>query len=355
MEKENNLLEEFTWEDNSGIFDVVDKETTEEVTEETTEEVEEETEEVEEDSTEETVEETIEEADDSEEPLEIEGLYSNLAEQMTEDGVFTIDLGEDTIEDAESFMSKINEEVTSRVQNELQDFIQKDLKEDPDAAAFIKFKLQGGSTKDFFALLQDNATAPIDLDMSDEDNQVKVLKHYLMNAEGKDEDEAESYIDYLASNGKRKSTAEKYANKIKADNDKKLEAINQRKQEEAVTRQKERAEYIKGIQKVADETEEVSGIKFNKKDKKELVDFINKPLNYDGQTMTGMAHAMNQVINDPKKLLLMAKLLKSDFDFSDIQKQVETKVTKKTKNKLANIKVNKKPSSSKSGNLWDSF
>lgn len=347
-ETENNLLDEFTW-DEGGIFNVEEtEEVTEEVVEETTEEVTEEAEEVQEDTVEDEV------VEDSE-PLEDEGLYSNLSQQMVEDGVFTIDLGEETIEDAETFMSKVSEEVDKRVKEDIGQFIQKDLKGDPDAEAFIKYKLKGGSTKDFFALLQSNNEAPIDLDLSTEDNQNKVLKHYLMGVEGKDEAEAENYIDYLSSNGKRKSTAEKYSKKLEAINQEKLDKINAQKHQEALDREKEREEYIAGIQNTLDETEEVSGVSFNKTDKKELVSYINKPVNFEGQTMTGMANDMQKVIADPKKLLLLAKLLKSDFDFSEFEKKAETKVTKKTKNRLANIKSNRKPSSSKSGNLWDSF
>ena len=351
-ETENNLLDEFTW-DEGGIFNVEEtEEVTEEVVEETTEKVTEDKEEVQKDTIEDTVEDEV--VEDSE-PLEDEGLYSNLSQQMVEDGVFTIDLGEETIEDAETFMSKVGEEVDKRVKEDIGQFIQKDLKGDPDAEAFIKYKLKGGSTKDFFALLQSNNETPIDLDLSTEDNQNKVLKHYLMGIEGKDEAEAENYIDYLSSNGKRKSTAEKYSKKLESINQEKLNKINAQKHEEALDREKEREEYITGIQTTLNDTEEVSGVSFSKTDKKELVNYINKPLNFEGQTMTSMANDMQKVIADPKKLLLLAKLLKDDFDFSDFAKKAETKVTKKTKNRLANIKSNKKPSSSKSGNLWDSF
>ena len=47
---------------------------------------------------------------------------------------------------------------------------------------------------------------------------------------------------------------------------------------------------------------------------------------------------LNKVFKEPSKLVLLAKILKSDFDFKDFKKKVETETTNKVKSNLENRK-----------------
>ena len=57
---------------------------------------------------------------------------------------------------------------------------------------------------------------------------------------------------------------------------------------------------------------------------------------------------MQDAFSDPQQLLVLAKLLKSKFDISDIKAQAETEVTKKTRSNLQRAKKTSKLSSGRS-------
>jgi hypothetical protein len=43
---------------------------------------------------------------------------------------------------------------------------------------------------------------------------------------------------------------------------------------------------------------------------------------------------LHKIMQDPKKVIVLAKLLKDDLKFDNLKKQIETKVTKETKEKI---------------------
>jgi len=94
----------------------------------------------------------------------------------------------------------------------------------------------------------------------------------------------------------------------------------------------------------------VNEFTFTPQDKKELGGYITNPSVKVGknQFVTAFHKDLQEVIasKDKTKLLLLAKLLKTDFDTKDLLKTAKTVVTKETKSKLADIKLNVKTSSS---------
>ena len=65
--------------------------------------------------------------------------------------------------------------------------------------------------------------------------------------------------------------------------------------------------------------------------------------------MTQMQTDLQNVFQDPEKILIIAKLLRNDFDVSDVIRDTETKVTRKTKDKIERKSTKMKSSNSSTG------
>ena len=82
--------------------------------------------------------------------------------------------------------------------------------------------------------------------------------------------------------------------------------------------------------------DDYNGLKFTAEDKTSLVSYLTKKSHKidDNRSVTEFQAKLQEAFNEPKKVALLAKLLKSDFDFSTVAK---TAVTKKTKEIKRNI------------------
>ena len=65
--------------------------------------------------------------------------------------------------------------------------------------------------------------------------------------------------------------------------------------------------------------------------------------------MTQMQTDLQNVFQDPEKILIIVKLLRNDFDVSDVIRDTETKVTRKTKDKIERKSTKMKSSNSSTG------
>ena len=97
-----------------------------------------------------------------------------------------------------------------------------------------------------------------------------------------------------------------------------------------------------------------------KRDKKELHGYMTKANVKVGKNsfMTKMQQDLQTAFQDPEKILVIAKLLRNDFDISDIVRNTETKVTKKTKDKIERkpkIKSSKSSSGRRKKALYEYF
>ena len=74
--------------------------------------------------------------------------------------------------------------------------------------------------------------------------------------------------------------------------------------------------------------------------------------------LTQMQNDLQKAFQDPEKILVIAKLLRNDFDISDVIRNTETKITKKTKDKIERkptIKSSKSSSGRKKKALHEYF
>ena len=95
-------------------------------------------------------------------------------------------------------------------------------------------------------------------------------------------------------------------------------------------------EYKQSIKDVLEDTKEVSGVKITTKDKTTLYNFLTKKAHKvsDKKSVTGFQKGLSEVFQDPTKMILLAKLISSDFDLSDFEKATKTKQTRKVKTNL---------------------
>lgn len=293
-----------------------------------------------EDKVEEVTEEEAEETKDT--------FYSTLASEMKDKGVFqNIDIPEEDI-DEEKFFELQDAEIEARVNETFEGFMEE---MDDDAKAFIIFKKNGGRTKDFFDIYS-NQVSLGEVDIEDEDNQDKIISHYLRVVDRMDSDEITDRLEWLKDNGKKKSYAEKYKLKLdKIDETNKANAVKvaeESKEKLEKNNEKFRAE----LSTVLEKTEEIKDFKFTKEDKKDLVNYITKPSvkvgknNFITPFMADLGQMFKGEGDKKGDLLLLAKLIKSNFDVKDIVSKTKTKVIQEAKSKLQSAKQGVKPSSS---------
>ena len=101
-------------------------------------------------------------------------------------------------------------------------------------------------------------------------------------------------------------------------------------------------EFKKSISTFVSESTEIKGMPLNKKDSQELPDYISNPTIklQDGRQITPFYRDLFESFKDKEKLVLLAKLVKNEFDFSDIKKEVATKQTREIKNEFQRQKKN---------------
>lgn len=250
-----------------------------------------------------------------------------------------LDLDEDEIKEFDELDDEDKAEVVKDYFDKaVEDRFAEGIKNLPDTVKnLIKYAVNGGNVNTFLQNMAKLSSTGLseDMDVEDELNQEKLVRQKLQEEEY-DEDYINSHIDYLKDSDKLKITAEKYFEKWK-----KTKAIEQEKEVRRVEAAKKLARdneiaFKKEIGKFTSETESIKGFKLSKKDISEMPDYIasqNIRLQ-DGRTITPFYKDLTEAMKDKEKLVLMAKLLRNNFDFSQIVKTVDTKITRDLKESL---------------------
>ena len=257
-------------------------------------------------------------------------VYEGMYKDLKESGIFKhteLEEGEELT--ADRFYEIHQEEVEAEVAEKLQTWAKNDL--DEDAQAFIKFKIAGGDTKDFFSTY--GKTSKIGTgDISDEKYQDSLIRHQL-ETEGWDRDEIEDRLEYLTDNGKKEKFAEKYHAKIQRQEEADKILLEEQNQARLQSARQQEQEFKTSIQETLSEMDDYNGLKFTAEDKTSLVNYLTKKNHKidDTRSVTEFQVKLQEAFKEPKKVALLAKLLRSDFDFSTIAKTAVTKKTKEIK------------------------
>jgi len=345
--EETPALEDFVWDNSEKFFDVEpvkekdeepDPEEEEEKKPEKVDDPEKKIDEEEPEPFKDAPKEKDEEPDDSDVKF-----FTTLTSELKEKGILkSITLKENEEVTEEKFFELQDEEIENRVEETINSFIAEVKSED--GAAYLEYIKAGGKTRDFFRMMIQSSQIP-EVNLENTEDQDEILKFYYRNVEGLDTEDINDKLDWLEESGKKKKYAEKYYTQI-MDADKKAKQLAQeeaaKKREAAKNNHKA---FVNTVKETLDTTDQVNGFTFTKAEKKELVGFISD-VNERGNTP--LHEAVNNLYKsaDKQKLLLLAKLLKSDFDLTDLVKEVKTKVTKDAKSNLLTQKDNIRPASS---------
>lgn len=279
-----------------------------------------------------------------------EKFFSTLAGEMKEKGIFqNIEIPKDKDLTEEEFFELQDAEIEARVEETFQEFF---TELDEDGKEFLKFKRNGGKTSDFLATYSIGFNIE-EFDEADEAQRTKVISHYLSTVEKLDADEIADKMAWLKEGGKEKTTAAKYFTKIKEQEQTQRANLLKAEEDAATARAETAKKFNTELKDVLNKTEAVGSFQITKVEQKELDSYITKPTVKVGKNRyvpsfnADIAKIFKADTPETKqKLILLAKLVKTDFDVKDLITTVETTVTKKAKSKLMEAKQGTKVSSS---------
>ena len=259
-------------------------------------------------------------------------IYEDVYKDLKEAGIFKhVELEDGEELDADRLYELQQEEIEAEVTSRLDAWASQEL--DEDAKAFIKFKIQGGDTSEFFKTYQ--STSEITLgDIEDEDYQDNLIR-YQLQKEGWDKDEIEDRLEFLTESNKKSKFAERYHDRLIKEQEKEKQALVKQAEEQKIRAKQQEEQFRVSIKDTLDTNKEINGIKFTDKDKNNLINFLTKKEKLeDGRVITGFQKKLSESFNDPKKIALLAKILNDDFDFSSFEKSAITKKTKEIKRNI---------------------
>lgn len=247
-----------------------------------------------------------------------------------DDNINIDEMTDDEIEDQlEDVMDASNE---TYFENQVKDL-------PPVAKNLLKVAASGGDVGKYLSTVVSGMTSTLKkgLDLSKESNQELVMRN-LLAKEGKDAEDIEDEIEFLKSKERLATTAEKKYNKWEADVEKEEETILAQETERKRKAKEGTRKYRNDLTDFLGKTKEVSSFEITVNDKRELPSYIANPA-YEaenGRPLSEFQKDLFEALKDNNKVVALAKILKSGFDFSKIVQKGANAALKDTKDKLQN-------------------
>lgn len=241
-------------------------------------------------------------------------------------------LGDKEFDNAEDLSTAIEESYLTRVEQGIEEQIEAWKEElDEDGLEFVKYTMAGGDKKKFF---ETYVKDPLFLfDLKSEGGQEQMLRYYLKKHKSLSEDEIETLVGNAIETDKLESASKKAYEEIERKLQRERKEIADRQVEQERLARQEQLK-IKEILKAGFlKTAEVKGFKFSPTERRELFNYVTNPTVKAGNGyVTEFARDLQKIGNQsPEKLALLAKLIKSDFDFTSLEVQAISKNTKQIK------------------------
>ena len=146
-------------------------------------------------------------------------------------------------------------------------------------------------------------------------------------------------IEFLKEKDKLEGVAKKAFDKIVKEQETETATQVQRQQENVDVRKKAARDYKTNITTHINNLEETGGLPISKQDKTTLPTYISEPSVelQDGRFVSEMQADLFKVMADKDKIVLLAKLLKSDFDFSAIERKKQTQAARGIRDEVQRI------------------
>ena len=261
--------------------------------------------------------------------------FTALSRDLFKLGVFSKDEDEDdvNISTPEEFLDRFQNEKKKGAVEMVQNFISQFGEDYQQAfeAVFVK----GVNPKDYFGTYN-NVVSFSEMDLSQENNQVAVIKQALAD-QGFEPDDISTEVERLKNYGDLESVATKHHKVLVKKEAQKLAQMEQKAEQELQQRQAVKNQYINNVQQVLQDklkNKEFDGIPINPKLANELQDFllVDKYKTASGETLTDFDKTILELKRPENhatkvKVALLLKILEKDPTLSTIQK---TGVTKKS-------------------------
>ena len=306
-----------------------------------------------------------EESEDDEESEPEVSQFGALANDLFKLGVFSKDEDEDDdtpITTAEEFLERFQAEKKKGAIEVVNNFIGQ-FGEDYQQA-FDAIFVKGVNPRDYFGVYN-NVASFSDMDLSQENNQISVLKQALSD-QGFEPEDIDTEIERLKNYGDLESVATKHHKVLVKKEAAKLQQMEQQAERELQQKQAIKSQYINNVQGILQEklkTKEFDGIPINPKLAGELQDFllVDKYKTNSGETLTDFDKTILELKRPENhgmkvKVALLLKILEKDPTLSTIQK---TGISKKSNELFSEVarqvtKSSNKSSSSNSSksNSW---
>jgi hypothetical protein len=204
----------------------------------------------------------------------------------------------------------------------------------------IKFASKGGDVGELLGKMIQQATSGINKnsDIENEDVQVLAVTMELRN-QGHDQEYIDSQIEFLKEKDKLEGIAKKSFDRIVAAQEEETAGEVTRQKQAVEYRKKQAREYKTNITTHINSLDEMGGLPISKQDKTTLPTYISEPTVelQDGRVVSEMQADLFKVMADKDKIVLLAKLLKSDFDFSSIERKKQSQVARGIKDELQRV------------------
>lgn len=261
--------------------------------------------------------------------------FSALANDLLKLGVFTKDEDEDDVKitTAEEFLERFNAEKRKGASEMVENFIGQFGEDYQNAfdAIFVK----GVDPKEYFGTYN-QVVSFAEMDLSQEANQIKVMKQALAD-QGFDPEDIDTEVERLQNYGDLENVATKHHKVLVKKEAQKLQQMQAKAEQEQLQKQQIKQQYIKNVQDVLNDklkTKEFDGIPLNPKLANELQDFllVDKWKTPSGETLSDFDRTILDLKRPENhamkvKVALLLKILEKDPTLSTIQK---TGVSKKT-------------------------
>ena len=280
--------------------------------------------------------------------------FGALAKDLLKLGVFSTDEDEEelNISTPEEFLERFQEEKRKGAIEVVNNFIGQ-FGEDYQKA-FDAIFVKGVDPKEYFGTYN-NITSFSDMDLSQEQNQVAVIKQALSD-QGFESEDIDSEVERLKNYGDLETVATKHHKVLVKKEAAKLQDLEQKSQYEVQQKQAIKNQYAQNVQGILQEklkTKEFDGIPINPKLANELQDFllVDKYKTASGETLTDFDKTILELKRPENhqtkvKVALLLKILEKDPTLSTIQK---TGITKKSNELFGEVARQVTKSGTKSG------
>jgi hypothetical protein len=261
--------------------------------------------------------------------------FTALSRDLFKLGVFSKDEDEEdvNISTPEEFLDRFNNEKKKGAVEMVQNFIGQ-FGEDYQQA-FEAIFVKGVDPKDYFGTYN-NVASFAEMDLSQENNQVTVIKQALAD-QGFEPEDIDTEVERLKNYGDLESVATKHHKVLVKKEAAKLQQMEQKAEQELQQKQAIKNQYIQNVQQVLQDklkSKEFDGIPINPKLANELQDFllVDKYKTAGGETLTDFDKTILELKRPENhankvKVALLLKILEKDPTLSTIQR---TGVSKKS-------------------------